>query len=180
MLASNRSSYKEKKEFAFLKTIFDFGMLGHNILCYQLIIYLYLDLNFIRIFRLLALPTGYYCVNRDRADLCPTGYYCPFQTGADLQPCPAGKYNPIEGIFQEAQCTQCDGGKYCLTPSLSMVTNDCDAGYYCRSGELFWDFTSPISLVDDRSVLWCGLLLKCLLFLKHYSVCDTHAVICFP
>ena len=79
-------------------------------------------------------PEGHYCVNRDRADLCPMGYYCPETTGADLQPCPAGTYNPITGIRQSSDCTQCDGGMHCLTPALSAPSGNCSAGYYCRTG----------------------------------------------
>ena len=80
-------------------------------------------------------PEGYYCVNRNSADLCPPGYYCPYQTGADLQQCPAGTFNPGYGISNVSQCTPCTGGKYCQTPGLSAVTGDCTAGYYCTSGK---------------------------------------------
>ena len=95
-------------------------------------------------------PAGYYCVNRDRADLCLPGFYCPDRTGANLQACPAGTYNPVYGLSMESQCTQCDGGKYCLTPGLSAVSGDCTAGYYCRFGEFFmlfvlsFELTTPI------------------------------------
>ena len=80
-------------------------------------------------------PEGHYCVNRDRADPCPPGYYCPAQTGADLQMCPAGTYNPGYGLKTVSECTQCDGGKYCLTPGKDAVTGVCSSGYYCRTGE---------------------------------------------
>ena len=87
-------------------------------------------------------PEGYYCVNRDRAELCPTGYYCPLNTGADLVPCPAGTYNPTLGIRNVSECTPCDGGKYCLTPGLSVPTGNCTEGYYCTSGKFFLLFKS--------------------------------------
>jgi hypothetical protein len=80
-------------------------------------------------------PEGYYCVDRDRAVPCPTGYYCPLNTGADLQPCPPGTYNPIEGIRNVSECTQCDGGMYCLTKGLSAPSGNCTEGYYCSSGK---------------------------------------------
>lgn len=80
-------------------------------------------------------PDGYYCTNRDRADPCLAGYFCPYKTGADLQPCPAGTYNPVEGMSSVGQCTQCDGGRFCQTPALSAVSGECAAGYYCRLGE---------------------------------------------
>ncbi len=80
-------------------------------------------------------PEGYYCVNRDSADLCPRGYYCPLNTGADLQPCPSGTYNPTLGIRNVTECTQCDGGMFCLIPGLSTPSGSCSAGYYCTSGD---------------------------------------------
>ena len=89
-------------------------------------------------------PEGYYCTNRDRADLCPTGFYCPPLTGTDMEPCPTGTYNPITGLRNESECTQCDGGAYCLTQGLSSPTGNCSAGYYCTSGKLY---------------VYCGLLL---------------------
>ena len=79
-------------------------------------------------------PAGFYCVNRDSADPCPTGYYCPQNTGADLQPCPSGTYNPVTGLRNESECTQCDGGAYCETLALSAPTGNCSGGYYCASG----------------------------------------------
>ena len=83
------------------------------------------------------LPVRHYCVNRDRVDACPTGYYCPETTGADLMPCPAGTYNPITGIHNITQCTQCDGGSYCNVPALSAVAGNCSDGFYCIWGMLF-------------------------------------------
>ena len=32
------------------------------------------------------------------------------------------------------QCTECDFGKYCMTPGLTAPEGDCEAGYYCHSG----------------------------------------------
>ena len=54
-------------------------------------------------------PAGYYCVNRDRADICTQGYYCPTGTGADLQPCPTGSFGNTTGLIQESECTPCTG-----------------------------------------------------------------------
>ena len=79
-------------------------------------------------------PEGFSCTNRDQADPCLPGYYCPYKTGADLQPCPTGTYNPSYGMHNVTQCTQCDGGKFCVTPGLSAVSGDCASGYYCRTG----------------------------------------------
>ena len=30
-----------------------------------------------------------------------------------------------------SDCTDCDGGKYCLVSGNDTVTDDCDAGFYC-------------------------------------------------
>ena len=54
-------------------------------------------------------PAGYYCVNRDRADICRQGYYCPTGTGANLQPCPIGTFGNTTGLSNESHCTQCTG-----------------------------------------------------------------------
>ena len=82
-----------------------------------------------------ACPQGYYCDMRDRAVLCPVGHYCPESTGVDWQPCPAGTYNPQTGLRNVTECTQCDGGRYCLTPGRSAVSGNCTAGYFCRTGK---------------------------------------------
>ena len=82
-----------------------------------------------------ACPQGYYCDMRDRAVLCPVGHYCPESTGADWQPCPAGTYNPQSGLRNVTECTQCDGGRFCLTPGRSAVSGNCTAGYFCRTGK---------------------------------------------
>ena len=52
---------------------------------------------------------GYHCVNRDRLDVCTQGFYCPEGTGEDLVPCPTGTYGATEGLYEEPQCTECDG-----------------------------------------------------------------------
>jgi len=38
-------------------------------------------------------PEGYYCINRDRADICPQGFYCPMGTGYGFVPCSIGVYS---------------------------------------------------------------------------------------
>ena len=86
-------------------------------------------------------------MNRDRADTCPTGYYCPETTGADLMPCPAGTYNPITGIHNITQCTQCDGGSYCNVPALSAVAGNCSDGFYCSWGMLLKKTKSNYSAI---------------------------------
>jgi len=64
-----------------------------------------------------------------------TGFYCPYGTGENLQMCPAGTYNPVEGIAAESDCTQCDPGSYCQYPGLSNYTGLCAPGYYCTIGK---------------------------------------------
>ncbi len=82
-------------------------------------------------------PERYYCVHGDRAEPCLIGFYCPEGTGADLQPCPPGTYNPTTGLKNESECVECDGGSYCLTPGLSAVSGDCQAGHYCQQGRYY-------------------------------------------
>ena len=94
-------------------------------------------------------PEGYYCTNRDRADQCEPGFYCPEGTGADLQPCPAGTYNPSYGMGKESDCTQCEGGQFCLLPGQSAITGNCSAGYYCTSGV---DMATPSTSVNNTGV----------------------------
>lgn len=81
-------------------------------------------------------PEGFFCINRDDAEICPVGFFCPEGTGADIQPCPAGTYNPVQGLSKQADCTQCDGGKYCQLPGQDAVSGNCSAGYYCEMGML--------------------------------------------
>ena len=85
-------------------------------------------------------PAGSFCTSRDSADPCPTGFYCPEGTGADMIPCPAGTYNPVLSMTQLSECTQCDGGKYCLTAGMDNFSGNCSAGYFCTQG------MTPISL----------------------------------
>lgn len=59
-------------------------------------------------------PEGYYCVNRDHADICPQGYYCPTGTGADWQLCPVGTFGNTTGLSEEAHCTFCTGVFLCV------------------------------------------------------------------
>ena len=87
-----------------------------------------------------------------------------------MQPCPSGTYNPRPGIHNVTECTQCDGGTYCLTPGLSAPSGNCSAGYYCRYG----DFSVSVyivlilqgTLILEGNVHVCMLLpvLRCPLF----------------
>ena len=79
-------------------------------------------------------PEGYFCVNRDQADICRQGYYCPEGTGADLQPCPLGTFGNTTGLGQVDECTPCTGGYYCGTPGSPDPDGMCDPGYYCSAG----------------------------------------------
>ena len=54
---------------------------------------------------------GYYCVSGSAPALCPPGFYCPQSTGPVWQSCPPGTYSISNGLSNETQCTQCDGGK---------------------------------------------------------------------
>ena len=63
-----------------------------------------------------------------------TGYYCPAGTGYDWQPCPTGTFSNMAGLANETQCTLCSPGKYCSQLNATMVTGDCEAGYFCTEG----------------------------------------------
>ena len=79
-------------------------------------------------------PAGYYCVNRDRADLCRQGYYCPEGTGADLQPCPTGTFGNSEGLIQESQCTSCTGWSTFLVTTVNTMTVNTTTQQNCNNG----------------------------------------------
>ena len=38
------------------------------------------------------------------------------------------------GLSSEAQCTSCDGTKFCSSTGLSAPDGTCQAGYFCKSG----------------------------------------------
>jgi hypothetical protein len=83
-----------------------------------------------------ACPNGYFCeVGCSEPILCPSGYYCPENSlyARDF-PCPAGTYNPLEGLQSEAACIACAEGHYCESRGLSAPTGECDPGYYCGKG----------------------------------------------
>ena len=54
--------------------------------------------------------------------VCPAGFYCPQGTGANWMACPRGTYSNTSGLYEEAQCTPCDAGKYCETEHLTQPT----------------------------------------------------------
>ena len=47
---------------------------------------------------------------------------------------------------KESDCTQCDGGKYCLLPGESVVTGNCSAGYFCTIGV---DMATPSTSINN-------------------------------
>ncbi len=80
-------------------------------------------------------PAGYYCPSTGNAGvftICTTGNYCPAGSSA-VTNCPAGTYNPIQGLQMASDCTSCPPGKYCLAGA-STPTGSCSAGYYCIGG----------------------------------------------
>ena len=79
-------------------------------------------------------PEGYYCTNRDRADICPQGFYCPQGTGIGFIPCPEGTFGASEGLASEGQCSQCTGGQFCDRAGLTEPAGPCAPGHYCTSG----------------------------------------------
>ena len=86
---------------------------------------------------------GYYCLygsdsatpgpsSSGDAGVCPAGSFCPAATG-NPEPCPVGTFSNTTQLTSSSECTDCSGGKYCLTTGLTEPTGDCDAGYYCLS-----------------------------------------------
>lgn len=87
-------------------------------------------------------PAGYFCniANAPIIDFtahpCAAGHYCPNGTETSTSfPCPAGTYSATTRLESAANCTKCDPGKYCKTPGRTSPEGDCDAGYWCISGE---------------------------------------------
>ena len=58
---------------------------------------------------------------------CPRGHYCPPGTHLSTQfPCPAGTYNPTEGMDSSEACLPCPSGQYC--PSMGLSEPDGERG----------------------------------------------------
>lgn len=77
---------------------------------------------------------GYHCPGFgtiNRVD-CPQGSYCPDNSDRPT-PCPAGTYGAAINLEEVANCTSCDGGKYCESQGLTSITGTCEAGYYCAT-----------------------------------------------
>lgn len=60
---------------------------------------------------------------------CPKGHFCPKGTVKE-QPCPRGKYGPIEGL---SVCKKCPAGYTCASTSIIDPT-PCSPGHYCPGG----------------------------------------------
>nr|XP_054760934.1 uncharacterized protein LOC129267226 [Lytechinus pictus] len=79
-------------------------------------------------------PARFFCTTGYEPEECPHGFYCPAGTGYDWQPCPTGTFSNMAGLANETQCTLCSPGKFCSEINSTMVTGDCEAGYYCTEG----------------------------------------------
>jgi len=65
--------------------------------------------------------------------LCPAGSFCPNNTGWPV-PCPKGTYSNATGLSNAANCTLCDGGRFCDTLGLKEVSGLCSPGHFCTKG----------------------------------------------
>eukprot|EP01022_Parablepharisma_sp_SALTPOND_P023128 TRINITY_DN47_c0_g6_i1.p1 TRINITY_DN47_c0_g6~~TRINITY_DN47_c0_g6_i1.p1 ORF type:complete len:4331 (-),score=484.04 TRINITY_DN47_c0_g6_i1:2741-15733(-) len=79
-------------------------------------------------------PKRFYCKNTNALDaqwpkICPKGKYCA--EGTQPVNCPAGTFNPFEGMEAQAECLPCPPGKMCPTEGLEEATTSCVEGYYC-------------------------------------------------
>ncbi|TSQ58043.1 Sodium channel subunit beta-3 [Bagarius yarrelli] len=84
---------------------------------------------------------GFYCDesfganNVSALQSCPKGYYCPKGTRYATQfPCPAGTYNPKEGMNSLISCLLCPAGHYCPFVGLAEPAGLCKSGYWCKIG----------------------------------------------
>ncbi len=82
-------------------------------------------------------------------------------TGMGWMSCPMGTYSNQEGLYSEAQCQPCLGGKYCASEHLTTYSGVCNPGkfglHYVQvkaiTGEFLLNFIN--SLVSSR---WRALL----------------------
>lgn len=95
--------------------------------------------RYINLSRIWFCVSGHYCtlgseeiapVNKTFGDYCPAGNYCPEGTSTPV-PCPSGTFLNETGMGMEDDCIHCSPGYYCETTGKTVVTNMCDAGYYC-------------------------------------------------
>ncbi|XP_071505048.1 uncharacterized protein [Diadema antillarum] len=71
-------------------------------------------------------------------DQCLSGHYCPEGTTL-MEECPPGTYLNYRGAESEADCVECNPGRYCESAGASDETADCFAGYYCLGGAIRGD-----------------------------------------
>ncbi|CUE73353.1 membrane-associated protein, putative [Bodo saltans] len=85
-------------------------------------------------------PAGFYCLAGTEAQpnpiICPVGAYCPPGTGTVLPLCPAGSFNPIQGLNSSTQCQLCTPPRVCSSRGMSSPGGICAAGYYCGGGAI--------------------------------------------
>ncbi|XP_023933458.1 uncharacterized protein LOC106181652, partial [Lingula anatina] len=100
---------------------------------------------------------GYLCLPGQAPVLCPRGQYCEAST--DIIPvtqgtaCPRGTYGNRVGLAAESECTDCDGGAYCLTTGLQNVTGLVSAGYWALTrAKVFAPEFDPETTADYG---WC-------------------------
>ncbi|OEH77833.1 hypothetical protein cyc_01966 [Cyclospora cayetanensis] len=85
-------------------------------------------------FRKLCIEAGLCTIDPSNAEnACPPGYYCPEGSPTKV-PCPAGKYLPASGAWEEQQCQSCPLGQYCAFPGLASPSGYCSAGFFCEEG----------------------------------------------
>eukprot|EP00163_Fabomonas_tropica_P011852 TRINITY_DN227_c0_g2_i1.p1 TRINITY_DN227_c0_g2~~TRINITY_DN227_c0_g2_i1.p1 ORF type:complete len:7500 (+),score=2428.07 TRINITY_DN227_c0_g2_i1:177-22676(+) len=91
---------------------------------------------------------GFYCIGRvdtptpfnlalQFGALCPKGRYCVGQNGPLPPKCPAGTFNPLEGVTNITACTTCPEGMYCTNAAVPEApTGPCAPGYFCNTGSI--------------------------------------------
>ncbi|XP_062603182.1 uncharacterized protein LOC134264959 [Saccostrea cucullata] len=86
--------------------------------------------------------SGYYCTTNSTTatptgtggDRCPPGHYC-VEGSFVAEPCPPGFFQPSYSAQNLSYCISCTSGSYCNGSGLSAVDGQCDAGYYCPTGQ---------------------------------------------
>ena len=95
--------------------------------------------------------SGYYCPGGAKQPdppntPCPPGSYCPTGSAAPTG-CPIGTFSNQTGLTNDSECSACTEGSFCAGVGLTTPTGQCDAKFYCPSGQRE---ATPIDYVCPR------------------------------
>ena len=85
--------------------------------------------------------TAGYCCLRGVVDpiIWPVGYYCTL-TQLYPVPCDQGTFRATTGAASTSDCTLCTACKVCSQTAMTAPDKDCDAGFYCPAGSVFYNY----------------------------------------